>query len=123
MGRPPERPEPFSPPSRERSKGPDTATFVFAWRAPADTGTYISNLTNPHPVARLTALVALRADLDAAIDAAVEEARGMRPKPATWREIGQAVGRTKTAAQARWGRTKQRRSEGAADDEHAGGGR
>jgi hypothetical protein len=116
MDRPPERREPFSPPSRERSKGPDTATFVLAMRAPAGAGTYIANLANPHPVARLAALAALRAELDAAIDAAVAEARGMRPKPATWREIGQAVGRTKTAAQARWGGAKQRR----ADD---GGGR
>jgi hypothetical protein len=83
----------FSPLTGERTTGPDVARY---W-------THVRNLAHPHPVTRLKALVDIRAELDAEIDAAVVAARAMRPKRATWKEIGKAVGLSKQGAQNRWG--------------------
>ncbi len=88
----PRPPEPFSPPSEDRSKGPDMAVVLLGLR----------NLNNPHPVARLKALSDLRAEVDRWMLATVAEAISMRPKRATWAEIGKATGRSRTAAHAYW---------------------
>lgn len=47
----------------------------------------------------LAALIALRADLDAAIQAAVD---GLREDGITWQTIGDATGTTKQAAIQKW---------------------
>jgi hypothetical protein len=111
----------FRPPEDERSNGPDDAsTFLVlavlrqsglevamaALRVPASAGSWVSNLKSPHPVARVRALTALKDEIEALRDAAVDEARAMRPKAATWEEIGRATGLKKTSAQARWGGRK-----------------
>jgi hypothetical protein len=50
------------------------------------------------------ALTALRAELDHAVDAAVEQARNRRPKAVSWREIADAAGIGLSTAAERWAR-------------------
>jgi hypothetical protein len=56
---------------------------------------WVRNLANPHPVTRIKALTQLIEQAEAARKEAIAEARG-RPKPATWKEIGDALGRAET---------------------------
>lgn len=55
----------------------------------------------------LAQLVALRAELDEAIQAAVDGMRG-RGRDISWTWIGRALGITRQAAYQRWGRGRQR---------------
>jgi hypothetical protein len=53
----------------------------------------------------LTELIGIRADLDEAIQAAVD---GLREDGFTWKDIGAATGTTGQAATMKWGRRKGR---------------
>lgn len=105
--RPPDRtsrvPEGSSPSEGERSSDLDrVATFLVPLRISAEAGTWVQNLGNPHPVARLRALHSLQGEVARMIDAEVVKARARRPKPTTWAEIGKAIGLSKTAAHAHY---------------------
>jgi hypothetical protein len=65
---------------------------------------HLGNMTHQHPVTRLKALTDVKRDLDLLIDEAAAEAKAMRPKPATWEEIGRATGLSTSRAQSKWGR-------------------
>jgi hypothetical protein len=80
---------------------------LFVLEIPTSAAVDVRNLASPHPVARVKALAALREQLDAALDAAVAEARAMRPKPPTWKEIATAAGMGTSAANERWGPGKK----------------
>jgi hypothetical protein len=69
---------------------------------PEEAATWVRNLANPHPVAQIKALTQLNAQAGAAQERAIAEARSIRPKAATWREIGTATGEAETTAASKY---------------------
>jgi hypothetical protein len=71
---------------------------------PKEAAREVRNLAEANPETRIKALTQLMLQAEAAREAAVAGARGMRPKPATWKQIGRAAGLAETTAQAKWKR-------------------
>jgi hypothetical protein len=80
---------------------------LFVLEVPTSVAAHVRNLSAAHPVARIKALAGLRVQLDAALDAAVAEARAMSPKPASWSEIAKAAGVRTSSAHERWRKGKK----------------
>jgi hypothetical protein len=69
---------------------------------PEEAVPWVRNLAAASPEARIKALTQLTAQAEAAREGAVAEARRIRPKPPTWKQIGRAAGLAETTAQAKW---------------------